>query len=448
VRSVELEIEYNDKQVYISDFIKEFSFTDRTEMDACNDLSIEMHDVPGFWRGEWFPRMGATLTAKVKCKDWFDVEGDYVLDCGSFEIDDFSSSGLPSVFTISAVSVGITNSFRRVQKFHSFEEVKVSDILEYIAKENSFAYDKETCFKSAYDPVISRWEQQNDSDYKCLKEICEYSGLMLKITDKSLILFSMEEIEDTEPQFTIEKAGSGVKSYSFNFSTNNYYTACEVQYYDPEKKEHRSYIYHPYSKGESGILGGKRVSNPYVEEEESEESQYEWERVLGLGKDGVWHLFTVIKDKSKGEITGSKIWANTFDKWFLMEEVKPNDTTPTKEDEPYIVLPEVGRVLRINKRAETLEQAMMLSVYHFRSANMRLFTGTLEMIGRPDLSSGMTITLSGFGIFDDITWYIEEIKHSVSGNGYSSSLSIRGVMKWGMPDDIRDYIKDDFSGMA
>jgi len=351
-REVIIELTYDNVDITldVAPFLESIRYVDRTLPNKMDELSVTFQDVDDLWRSDWFPDRGATLAAKFKAVNWFAIGDSFERDCGSFEIDDLTSVSSPSsTFQVSAISVGITNSIRRQQNTKAWENLEIKRIAEDIADKHGF----ELKWLSNYNPEIERWEQKGQSDLSLLIDICEYAGLMIKITDKYLIIFRGEEYDAEKPEVTIIRSNDTVKVWEFNANSSDVYAAAEVKYYDPKKKELIEYIF--YS---DDVQGDK-------------------------------------KDKEKGDIPD----------------------------------PEVGQILKINQRVESIAMAEELAKAALRSKNMRQVRGTLTTMGRPDLFSGMNIEIYGFGRWDSVIWNVEEISHEYSkSGGYNSTLTLRGIL--------------------
>jgi len=351
-REVIIELLYDDVDISedVAPFLESFRYVDRTLPNKMDELSVTFQDTNGLWRGGWMPERGAKFAGKIKAFNWFDYGDKFERDCGSFEIDDITSSSNPSsTFQVGAISVGITNSIRRQQNTKAWEEIAIKQIAQDIAK----AHDFELKWFSSYNPVMERWEQKGQSDLSVLIDICEYAGLMIKITDKYIIIFQGEEFDKEKPEVTIYRSEGNVQSWEFNMNSSDIYAAAEVKYYDTKKKELIEYIF--YS---DDVQGDK-------------------------------------KDAEKGDIPD----------------------------------PEVGQILKINRRVKDIAEAEAVAKAALRSKNMRQVRGTLTMMGRPDLYSGMTINVYGFGRWDKVIWNIEEISHDYSKtSGYNSTLTLRGIL--------------------
>ena len=384
VRKVDLKLVYDSKDITadIWKFVISFRYVDRTLPDKMDELSLTLQDVDGLWSGDWFPQSGAKFRAMILASNWFNPDDEFARDCGSFEIDDLTASGPPSIFNISALSVGITNSIRRQENTQAWETMDFEGIANEIARRNGF----ELKFYSSYNPIMERWEQKSESDLSFLKKICAFAGFTLKLTGEYIVIFQGEEFDSVEPEITIRREGDGVKNHSFNSNSNDIYSACEVKYYDSEKDEFFEYLYVP-----DGISG---LRNPKTEK-------------------------TAAAPKTRQVIDRDTRMVRNV-------EIPP----PPAGDAPVeITEPTVGRVLKVNRRVSSLAEAENLAKSSLRSKNMRQMTGSLSLIGRPDLYSGMNVKVEGFGLFDTVIWNVEEVTHDYSrSGGYNSSVQLRGVL--------------------
>ena len=382
-RVCEIKVIYDDVDITkdIQPMIESFSYTDKTKNTECDDMSIVLNNSSGLWSSSWMPSAGVKFQALITCRNWFNQGDNFVRDCGVFEIDSINEAGLPSVFNISCLSIGITNKINAQENSQTWENKDFKGIAEELVSRNGFEF----MYCSDYNPIVGRWEQVQESDISVLKKICEYAGFLIKITGEMIILFRAEEFDKREPEITIKKSEvSKDNGYSFSMNTSDVYSAVEVKYYDSQKKEMVEYLYYP--DGISGIRGFSK------------------------------------EEKEKPEAT------RTIDQDTRMEIIIE---APEQEDEelPEIKDPEVGKVLRINQRVESIEDAEHLAKSLLRERNKRQLTATLNSIGRPDLYSGITVKLEGFGIWDTANWYIEQVSHEKSASsGYTSSIELRGTV--------------------
>jgi hypothetical protein len=90
--------------------------------------------------------------------------------------------------------------------------------------------------------------------------------------------------------------------------------------------------------------------------------------------------------------------------------------------------PEVGQILRVNRRVASVGEAQALAENTLRLKNMRQLNGNIEFMGYPHMYSGVNVNVKGFGRFDTVVWNIEEVTHDISRNGYVSGVVMRGIV--------------------
>lgn len=372
-RTTQLVLMYNDTDIThdISKYIESFSFTERAKNGESDDLNITVENTTGIWSNGWFPDRGAKIKAQIITKNWNKPNDYYMLDCGSFEIDDLTDSGPTSTFTIGALSVGITSSIRGESHSKAWEHFKLSSLVNEFAERHGF----EVFFDSDYDPVIDRFDQKNESDLEFLIKISEYIGVNVRLSHGKIIVYQERLYDAKEVSLTLSKNEGGFISHSFRASSADVYFACQVQFLDSKSGKLVTYQYTP--NGRSGVMG-------------------------------------------KGDKSGGvKIDPKT----------RMLITTPGNSEKEEISEPKVGKMLKINRRCSNLAEAENLAKASLRSKNSREITGSLTYAGNLYLRAGLTIGIRGFGMWDYSSWVIEEVNHSWSTfEGLVTSITIRGVL--------------------
>jgi phage protein D len=87
-----------------------------------------------------------------------------------------------------------------------------------------------------------------------------------------------------------------------------------------------------------------------------------------------------------------------------------------------------GKVLDLDKRVESEADAMALAQNKLRGANKGECEGSFTVMGHPGLVAGMTVAMSGFGVFDG-KYFVKKTTHSVSGK-YTTKAEIRSVLDY------------------
>ena len=192
---------------------------------------------------------GAMLHALIVQKNWDSTGKDKVLDCGMFEVDSVDGSGPPAKVNIKGTSLPYTSTVRTEKKTKAWENIYLSAIAEEIAKKNGM----KSMFESVFNPYFSRREQVQQSDIIFLQELCKNSGISLKVTAKTIVLFDAATYEQKEAVRNIKRGTSDVKSYRFSTNFNDTaYDSCKVSYTNPQTKKTIEYTYKPRNPPGSG----------------------------------------------------------------------------------------------------------------------------------------------------------------------------------------------------
>ena len=248
----------------------------------------------------------------------------------------------------------------------------MSGLVNDIAQRHGF----DVFFDSDYDPVIDRFDQKNESDLKFLIKIAEYIGVNVRLSHNKIIVYQERLYDSREVSLTLTKNTDGFINHSFRASSADIYLACQVQFLDSKSGKLVTYQYTP--DGRSGVVG-----------------------------DG-------------GSSGGTKIDPET------RMVINPTGNANNKITEP-----RVGKTLKINRRCSSLAEAEQLAKSSLRQRNKREITGTLTYVGNLYLRAGLTVAISGFGVWDYSRWVIEEVTHSWSvASGLETTVSIRGVLEY------------------
>ena len=84
------------------------------------------------------------------------------------------------------------------------------------------------------------------------------------------------------------------------------------------------------------------------------------------------------------------------------------------------------KALDLDRRVESEAAALAYAQNALRAANKAECEGSFTVIGNPGLVAGMTVVMSGFGVFDG-KYFVEKTTHSV-GDKYTTKAEIRTVL--------------------
>jgi phage protein D len=236
MRSTELAITYDgvDISTDIAPFVLSLAYTDHDGGKA-DDLQIRLEDRAGLWRGSWYPRKGALITAAITSRSGDEKRR---VSCGTFAIDELGVSGPPSVVALKAVSSLTAKGFKREKKTRAWEKITLRAIAAQMAADHGMTL----FFESSRVPEYNRVDQREESDLKFLKRLCDDADFNLKVSEEKLIVYESKTLEQRPSVATIA-LGPDLSRYSFTDKTLEIYRACEVTYHDPASNQDRVYRY-------------------------------------------------------------------------------------------------------------------------------------------------------------------------------------------------------------
>lgn len=166
---------------------------------------------------------GLKISAAIVRENWNADGNDEVLDCGQFELDNVTVDGPPNTVTIKATSLSYSNAIRQTEKSKSWENVTLSQIVEFITKKSGMGY----MFISSKNPKYTRVEQYRQSDIAFLSQLCHNAGCSLKVTSNIVVIFDQAEFEQN-PEIRTIRLGEGYTKYRLMTNENDNYTSCRV----------------------------------------------------------------------------------------------------------------------------------------------------------------------------------------------------------------------------
>ncbi|MDI1471934.1 putative bacteriophage regulatory protein [Thermodesulfovibrio sp. N1] len=217
-------IEYEKKDItaYITPYALSVTYTDYVHGKS-DEIEIQLEDREHLWKSSWYPQKGDLITLKIG------YEGEKLLPCGSFEIDEIELSAPPDVVSLKGLATNIKKALRQANT-KAYENKTLKQIAEEIAKKHGYELVGEI-----KDIKIKRITQKQERDIAFLKRLAEDYGYVFKITDGKLVFYEIEALESQSVVYIIDR--KDMISFSFRDKTYELYKACEVQYHDPKTKK-------------------------------------------------------------------------------------------------------------------------------------------------------------------------------------------------------------------
>lgn len=224
---------YNGKNIAkdLADCQTSFSYTDNAS-GSSDSISVSIDDRDGRWGDAWLPTKEDTLSAKIIVENWTKDGETKSLQCGSFVLDDLSSSGGSSgdTLTVGAISAPADTGFTTTKNSATWENTTIKEIATTIAQRNkiSVVYDARSI-------NIAAIEQSEKEDSSFLLSLCDTYGLSLKIYAKKIVIFDREVYKAKAPVKTITKKQA--TSWSWNSSLLGTYTGGTLTYSNEDGDE-------------------------------------------------------------------------------------------------------------------------------------------------------------------------------------------------------------------
>lgn len=135
--------------------------------------------------------------------------------------------------------------------------------------------------------------------------------------------------------------------------------------------------------------------------------------------------------KGSSDIFGYKFATNLKDTGYSSCEVSYTDSKTKKTIKGKFDNPDKGKVkkvLKINTKVNSTQEANELAKKNLREKNKKETTAGLEVLGNIKYVAGNTVEVKGWGLYDG-KYIIETAAHSVGNGGYTTSLTLRKVLK-------------------
>lgn len=219
-----VELNNQDVSIYVVPYLLEFVYVDNDglQKDESDDVEINLEDSQDFFKNNP-PARGSSLKVKFGYTD-------QIRNAGVFFIDSFecSSGRSGDTFRIKALAKDVKASYRTI-KTTAFENTSLKKIAEEIAKRQGYQLDF-----AGEDIAFTRITQQEKRDLQFLSELCRKYGYICKVSNKKLIVRSLEERLSSNKIYVLTR--EHVIDFSFEASSL-YEGEVDVIYHDPQKKD-------------------------------------------------------------------------------------------------------------------------------------------------------------------------------------------------------------------
>lgn len=206
----------------ITPYVTRITYSDNIKNES-DTIEVELDDTDGRWLDAWYPGKGDTLTLKVG------YQGEKLLSCGTFSIDEIEVSSPASVVSIRGVATSV-NSALRTKSSRGFESTTLAAIAGRIAKKHQLKL-----VGSIEVIKIDRVTQYAETDVAFLHRLASEYGYAVKIVSDQLIFSHLATLRSQEPVRQIKP--QDVARYSLRDTINRVYKSARVKHQKSNTKK-------------------------------------------------------------------------------------------------------------------------------------------------------------------------------------------------------------------
>lgn len=206
----------------ITPYVTRITYSDNIKNES-DTIEVELDDTDGRWLDAWYPGKGDTLTLKVG------YQGEKLLSCGTFSIDEIEVSSPASVVSIRGVATSV-NSALRTKSSRGFEGTTLAAIAGRIAKKHQLKL-----VGSIEVIKIDRVTQYAETDVAFLHRLASEYGYAVKIVSDQLIFSHLATLRSQEPVRKLKP--QDVARYSLRDTINRVYKSARVKHQKSSTKK-------------------------------------------------------------------------------------------------------------------------------------------------------------------------------------------------------------------
>ena len=214
-------IEYNQKDITkdVSNPVLNIEYTDY-EHGQSDEITITFDDTQKLWQSSWIPSKGDSIRVFIG------YEGEKLLNCGVFEIDEIEFATPPDTLTVKALATGITKALRQNNSV-AYENKTLKQIASEIAQKHSL-----TLVGEIEDVRVERITQNQERDLTFLKKLAEQYGYIFKIAEGNLVFYKTEKLTGANAAKILYR--TDLTRITLSEKTSKNYKSVTVSYHNPK----------------------------------------------------------------------------------------------------------------------------------------------------------------------------------------------------------------------
>ncbi len=210
----------------VSQMVLAIRYVDRLD-GASGELEVELEDSAKQWQGPWYPALGDVVSLQIG------YNGEALLDCGEFQIDELELDGPPDVMKLRCLAAYITSPMRTANTV-AYENIGIVEIAGLIAAKYGLVMVTASS-ESESDVTFARVTQRRQTDLEFLKRLAREHNFDFTVRAGQLIFYSRPVLESVPAVTTIMR--SDTVRFSFRNRARRIYDGAEFSYFDPDIKQ-------------------------------------------------------------------------------------------------------------------------------------------------------------------------------------------------------------------
>lgn len=360
VRVITKDKQEKDITQIVTDRLISLSISDNRGFEA-DMLELELSDHDGLLE---LPPRNATIQVAV---GWL---GSFLVDKGKYLVDEVQFSGAPDKVNIRARSADLKGSLSE-KKERSFDKIKLTALVEQIAKENQL---KAKVSESYSHITIPHIDQTSESDINLLTRLAEQYDAIATVKNGTLLFMPTGKGKTASgadiPPFEITRQIGD--SYNFSIAESDNYKAVRAYWHNTDTGKRGEVIIDENSKitKKQKMTKGRKLKN--------------------------------------GDVKGQRLSKR---KYTVLEQ-----TEPVTSDSDQI------KTLRHTYASEQSAITGAKSAFDKLKRGVATFSITLAY-GEPELMPEMPLVLRGFkSMIDGSDWIISRVTHNINDSGYTTQV--------------------------
>ncbi|MGH7842976.1 MAG: phage late control D family protein [Candidatus Binataceae bacterium] len=208
----------------VSSMVTGITYFDVLEGGA-GEIEVELEDHQQLWQGAWSPQLGDNVTLLLG------YEGDALLPCGNFQIDEVELSGPPDTVHLRCLEAWITPAMRTRNSL-GYEDQTLPEIAATIARKYALTV---IGVDNSPNVAFERVTQRQETDLEFLRRLAKAQGYDFTVRGTQMVFYAISALESAAP--ALELGRSDVLGFGFISKTHEMFKDAQVSYQQPSAKQ-------------------------------------------------------------------------------------------------------------------------------------------------------------------------------------------------------------------